>query len=61
MKVRVELDAEDAKMLLEALALYLADFKREVAGTENPDFRHALQKKQNFLERVVDDLQRQCT
>ena len=61
MKVRVELDAEDAKMLLEALALYLADFKREVAGTENPDFRHALQKKQNFLELVVDDLQRQCT
>ncbi len=37
--VRIELEAEDAKLLREALTIYLADFRREVAGTENPDLR----------------------
>jgi hypothetical protein len=59
MMVRIELNAEDAKILLEALTVYLTDFRREVAGTENPDFRHTLQRKQNFLERFVEDLARQ--
>jgi hypothetical protein len=58
MTVQIELAAEEAKILLEALTLYLADFRRQVAGTENPDFRHTLQRKQNFLERLVEDLQR---
>jgi hypothetical protein len=43
---------------VEALTIYLADFRREVAGTENPDFRHTLQRKQSALERLVEDLQR---
>jgi len=58
MAIRLDLDAEDARTLLEALAIYLRDFQREVAGTENPDFRHTLQRKQNVLERLVEDLQR---
>ena len=57
MAIRLDLDTEDARTLLEALTIYLADFRREVAGTENPDFRHALQRKQNALERLVSDLQ----
>jgi hypothetical protein len=60
MTVRIELNGADAEILLEALSVHLADFRREVAGTENPDFRHTLQRKQNFLERFVDDLRRQC-
>jgi hypothetical protein len=58
MGVRIELAAEDAQVLLEALTLYLADFRRQVAGTENPDFRHTLQRKQNVLERLAEDLRR---
>lgn len=58
MAIRLDLDTEDARMLLEALTIYLADFRREVAGTENPDFRHTLQRKQSALERLVEDLQR---
>jgi hypothetical protein len=27
-----------------------------VAGTENPEFRHALQQRQNILERVLERL-----
>jgi hypothetical protein len=30
----------------------------KVAGTENPDFRHTLQRKQNVFERLIADLQR---
>ena len=37
---------------------YLADFRRQVAGTENPEFRHQLQQKQNALERIVGRLHR---
>jgi hypothetical protein len=58
MAIRLDLEAEDARTLLEALTIYLANFRREVAGTENPDFRHTLQRKQNTLERLVGDLQR---
>jgi hypothetical protein len=42
MVIRLDLNTEDAGTLLEALSIYLAGFRREVAGTENPDFRHAL-------------------
>jgi hypothetical protein len=58
MSIRLDLDTEDARTLAEALTIYLADFRREVAGTENPEFRHTLQRKQNVLERLVEDLQR---
>jgi len=57
MTIRLDLNTEDARALLEALTIYLADFRREVAGTENPDFRHTLQRKQNAIERLVEDLQ----
>ncbi len=59
MAIKIELDAEEAKLLIEALQIHLSEFRREVAGTENPTFRHALQKKQNFLERLVEDLRQQ--
>jgi len=59
MAIRFDLEPEDVQTLLEALTIYLADFRREVAGTEIPDFRHTLQRKQNALERLIADLQRQ--
>jgi hypothetical protein len=54
--VQIQLGDEDAQILLEALNLYLTDFRREVAGTENSEFRHRLQQKENALERVVGEL-----
>lgn len=57
--IRIEVSGEDARVLLETLTLYLADFRREVAGTENPDLRHTLQRRQNCLERLAEDLRRQ--
>jgi len=58
MVIQLDLEAEDAQTLLEAVTIYLQGFRREVAGSENPDFRHILQRKQNVLERLVADLQR---
>jgi len=51
--VQIQLGDEDARTLLETLNIYLAEFRREVAGTENPEFRHSLQKKESALERIV--------
>jgi len=56
--VQIQLTDEDARVLLDALNLYLADFRREVAGTENPEFRHLLQKKETALDRIAGELRR---
>ena len=49
---------EEASMtvLRESLALYLAEFRREVAGTESFELRHQLQRKQTALERILSRL-----
>lgn len=54
----IDLSADDIRVLREALDRYLSDFRREVAGTENPQFRRDLQRQQNQLERVLAQLQR---
>ena len=56
----IELSADDIEVLRESLEIYLADFRREVAGTENPEMRHRLQRKQNALERVLTRLGRKA-
>jgi hypothetical protein len=54
--VQIQLGDEDARILLEALNIYLTDFRREVAGTETPEFRHTLQKKEKALDRIIGEL-----
>jgi hypothetical protein len=55
--IRLELTRDEAALLRELLTVYLADYRREVAGTENPDFRHTLQRRCNFLEEVLRRLE----
>jgi hypothetical protein len=55
--IRVELTPEEAALLREVLVIYLTDFRRQVAGTENPDFRHALERRQGFVEDLVERLE----
>jgi len=57
--IQLELTSEDAALLHELLTIYLADFRREVAGTENPEFRHTLQRRQSFVEEVLRRLERE--
>jgi phosphoribosylpyrophosphate synthetase len=33
--------------------VYLVDYRREVAGTENPEFRRTLQLRCNFIEEFL--------
>jgi hypothetical protein len=54
----IDLSSEDVRVLTEALDRYLAEFRREVAGTENPEFRRQLQGQQNDLERMLAKLRR---
>jgi hypothetical protein len=54
--VRLELGPNEANALRETLEIYLRDVRREVAGTENPEFRHTLQQRQNVLEGVLHRL-----
>ena len=54
----IELTPEETRLLHALLTVYLADFRREVAGTENPEFRHTLQRRQSFLEDVLQRLER---
>jgi len=52
----VQLSDNDAQILRETLTTYLVEFRREVAGTENPNFRHELQQRQKALERILKQL-----
>jgi hypothetical protein len=54
--MKIELSSEDIEALRESLELYLADLRREVAGTENPNMRHQLQRRQNALEGILPRL-----
>jgi hypothetical protein len=56
--IRVELTRDEAALLRELLTVYLADYHREVAGTENPEFRHSLQRRCNFIEEFLGRLER---
>jgi hypothetical protein len=56
--IRVELMPEEATLLRELFTVYLADYRREVAGTENPTFRRTLQRQCNFIEEFLRRLER---
>lgn len=55
--ISLELTRDESALLRELLTVYLADYRREVAGTENPDFRHTLQRRCNFIEEVLRRLE----
>lgn len=49
----IDFSSDDVEVLRETLEIYLADFRGEVAGTENPEMRHRLQRRQNALEGIL--------
>jgi hypothetical protein len=51
--IRVELTPEESVLMREFVTVYLADFRREVARTEHRELRHALQRRQEFLEELL--------
>jgi metal-dependent HD superfamily phosphatase/phosphodiesterase len=53
------LSDEEARTLYALLSDYLHDLRREVARTEAKDFRHALVLRQNLVERLLGELERE--
>jgi len=56
--VRLELTADEAHTLKILLRDYLPDLRREVARTDDHDFRHRLIKRQDLSERLLAELER---
>lgn len=52
----IELTCEESGLLREVLSTYLVDFRREVAGTENPEGRRTLNRRQARLEKLMERL-----
>jgi hypothetical protein len=50
------LSDDETAILRDTLADYLPALRREVARTEQHDFRHLLVQRQDLVERLVDQL-----
>ncbi|HEU5319693.1 MAG TPA: hypothetical protein VFX28_02745 [Methylomirabilota bacterium] len=53
---RIDLTPDEVTLLREVLAAYLPDFRRQVAGTENPGLRGELNRRQGRLEQLLERL-----
>ena len=57
--MQLNLSPEEAILLHDLLADYLPALRREVARTEQHDLRHLMVRRQELIERLVDELERQ--
>jgi hypothetical protein len=51
--VSIDVTPDELALLREIISAYLVDFRREVAGTENPTLRGHLNVRQGRLERLL--------
>ncbi|HEV8675712.1 MAG TPA: hypothetical protein VGX21_16830 [Methylomirabilota bacterium] len=54
--LRLDLTADEARMLRDALTAYLVDFQRQVAATEKPDLQETLARREAFLTELLGRL-----
>lgn len=57
--MQLTLSSDEAVTLRDLLADYLPALRREVARTEQHDLRHMMFQRQDLVERLVDELERQ--
>ena len=57
--MQLALSSDEALLLRDLLADYLPALRREVARTEQHDLRHLMVQRQELVERLVDELERQ--
>ena len=55
--MQLELTSDEARILYELLRDTLPDLRREVAGTDQHDFRHELVQRLELCERLVARLE----
>jgi len=58
--MQLTLSSEEAVLLRDLLADYLPSLRREAARTEQHDLRHLMIQRQEVVERLVDELERQA-
>lgn len=54
--VRLDLTADEARMLRDTLTAYLVDFQRQVAATESADLQETLARREAFLTELLGRL-----
>jgi hypothetical protein len=59
--MRLELTAQETDLLRSLLQDYLPALRIEVSRTEVRDLRHELAQRQEFVERLLAQLQRETT
>ena len=57
--MQLTLSSDDAILLRDLLADYLPALRREVARTEQHDLRHLMVQREDLVERLVEELERQ--
>ncbi len=57
--MQLTLSSEEAIVLRDLLADYLPALRREVARTEQHDLRHLMVQREDLVERLVEQLERQ--
>ena len=57
--VTVDLTSEEAEELHRILDDYLSDLRMEIVDTEGHDFRVMLKKREEFINRLLNQLKRQ--
>jgi hypothetical protein len=58
--MQLTLSFEEAVLLRDLLADYLPALRREAARTEQHDLRHLMIQRQELVERLMDELERQA-
>jgi hypothetical protein len=58
--MQLTLSTEEAVLLRDLLADYLPALRREAARTEQHDLRHLMVQRQELVERLMDELERQA-
>jgi hypothetical protein len=58
--MQLTISSDEAVLLRDLLADYLPALRREVARTEQHDLRHLMVQRQELVERLVDELERQA-
>ena len=54
--INLSLSAEDAVLLRDTLDAKLRDLRREISHTDSPRYRETLERLEELLQRVIDQL-----
>jgi hypothetical protein len=57
--MQLTLSPDEAVILRDLLADYLPALRREAARTEQHDLRHLMVQREDLVERIVEELERQ--